>query len=128
MDLAILKQRFDDDSYDGRWLLNREEVETWQRESGLGMSDFFDHVGAQLAIEFFERRLPFDFCDAVANSMNGWLFSTFFWELENTIPPLFWEVYEAFDSGEYHREDVNEDPPELYTRPLITEIVAKLRA
>jgi hypothetical protein len=123
--LAIRKKRFDDDSYEQ--LLNREEVETWQRESGLGLGDFFDHVGAQLAIEFFERRLPFDFCGAVANSMNGWLLTTFLSEIGN-IPPLFWEVYNAFDDGEYHRENVNEDPPELYTRPLIAEIVAKPRA
>ncbi len=39
-------------------------------------------------------------------------------------PALFWDVFNAFDEGEYYHDiDHKEDPVETYTRPLIAEII-----
>jgi hypothetical protein len=55
-------------------------------------------------------------------------------ELHNVItvqnenrPELFWDVYLAFDAGEYyHDNDRSIDPVEAFTRPRIAEIVKNL--
>ena len=42
-------------------------------------------------------------------------------------PALFWEVYLAFDEGEYYHNDKrDEDPPEVSTRPMIARILEDL--
>jgi hypothetical protein len=39
-------------------------------------------------------------------------------------PEFFWQVYLAFDEGEYYHDDNREeDPVEVYTRPMITQII-----
>jgi hypothetical protein len=48
----------------------------------------------------------------------------------NTSGPksqIFWEVYSAFDEGEYyHGNNRDEDPVEVYTRPMIARLVEVL--
>jgi hypothetical protein len=42
-------------------------------------------------------------------------------------PRVFWEVYSAFDEGEYyHGSNRDEDPVEVYTRPRIARVVEVL--
>jgi hypothetical protein len=42
-------------------------------------------------------------------------------------PELFWNVYVAFDEGEYHRDNNRQDDPiEAYTRPLIAQILSSV--
>jgi hypothetical protein len=67
--------------------------------------------------------LTFAFCDAVVNDLHGVI--TFANELR---PGLFWEVFLAFDEGEYyHGNNRDEDPAEIYTRPLIAHIINAAR-
>jgi hypothetical protein len=43
-------------------------------------------------------------------------------------PPLFWDVFLAFDAGEYFRAGESHiDPAEKYTRPLIARIIDELK-
>jgi hypothetical protein len=106
--------------------ITKEEVEFWRRQSNLTLDAIFNRIASQLAIGFSERRLPFVFCDAVINDLNGLLFTTFLSEFADVLPEPFYEIYLAFDAGEYYREDRNIDPVETYTRPLVAKIVAKL--
>lgn len=42
-------------------------------------------------------------------------------------PQIFWEVYSAFDEGEYyHGNNRDEDPVEVYTRPMIARVIEVL--
>lgn len=63
------------------------------------------------------------FCDAVVNDMFALIV-----KIPNLkeMPEPFFGVFLAFDSGEfYHNGNRDEDPVEVYTRPMIAEIVAK---
>jgi hypothetical protein len=63
--------------------------------------------------------MTFAFCDAVVNDLYGVLTST-----DEPRPALFWDVFLAFDEGEYyHGNNRDEDPVEVYTRPMIARIV-----
>ncbi len=43
---------------------------------------------------------------------------------EFEIPFPFYDVYEAFDAGEYHRkEDRSDDPVADFTDPMISELL-----
>jgi hypothetical protein len=47
---------------------------------------------------------------------------------EGPRPSMFWEVYLAFDEGEYYHGDKrDEDPVEVYTRLLIARVLETLR-
>ena len=72
-----------------------------------------------LARGFHNSELSFEFCDAVVNDIHGVITSA------NEIrPTLFWDVYLAFDEGEYYHNDKrDEDPSEAYTRPMIARIL-----
>lgn len=42
-------------------------------------------------------------------------------------PDLFWQVFSAFDAGEFHRrEDKSDDPVAEHTEPAIADIVRSL--
>ena len=75
-----------------------------------------------LAVGFDASELSFAFCDAVVNDLFG--------PYTDTAQPkseLFWDVYLAFDEGEfYHGNNRDEDPVETYTRPMIARILDAL--
>ena len=55
----------------------------------------------------------------MVNDLYGVITST-----DEHCPTLFWDVYFAFDEGEYyHGNNRDEDPVEVYTRPMIARIV-----
>ena len=72
-----------------------------------------------LVVGFNASKLSFAFCDAVVNDLFG--------PYTDTAKPkseLFWDVYLAFDEGEfYHGNNRDEDPVETYTRPMIARIL-----
>jgi hypothetical protein len=43
------------------------------------------------------------------------------------MPPFAWEVFNAFDAGEYHHsgDTPDSDPEELYTKPRIREVLGQ---
>ncbi len=78
-----------------------------------------------LARGFYAEELPFEFCDAVVNDLNGFIHTADRrGETLEGAPPLFWSIFLAFDAGEYfHNNNCNEDPVAMYTRPLIARIL-----
>jgi len=65
----------------------------------------------------------FWFCDAVVNAVIAFVYDDFLQKGED-LPALFYKIYLAFDAGEVEREGM--DPIEVYTRPMIEEIVRNL--
>jgi hypothetical protein len=99
------------------------DVERWSNLCGWSRSQLFDEIAIRLAIGYNTSELSFKFCDMVVNDLFG--------PVTNTSGPksqIFWEVYSAFDEGEYyHGNNRNEDPVEVYTRPMIARVIELLR-
>ena len=78
-------------------------------------SHLYNQIATCLVHGFQNSDISFAFCDAVVNDLFGVIpFAVESW------PPLFWDVYLAFDEGEYyHRNNRDEDPVEVYTRTMI---------
>lgn len=105
-----------------------EDIVCWRRSTGLTTVQLLDAIGAQLARGFHDRTLTFEFCDAVVNRMVSYAYEGFLAEGEAGWPKLFWQVFLAFDEGEYcHAGRPDADPVEFYTRPLVAAVVAQLR-
>ncbi len=94
--------------------------------SNLQINKFFDDIALRLAARFHDKSLSFEFCDWIINDL---------WHaacqalLKKKLESLgtFYEVYEAFDSGECHHpnDDDSVDAVEKYTRPAIAEILIR---
>ena len=104
--------------------LTETDVERWSAACGWSRSQLFDEIAKRLALGYNASDLSFDFCDMVVNDLAGPVTNT-----SGPRPQIFWEVYSAFDEGEYyHGNNRNEDPVEVYTRPMIARIVEAMGA
>jgi hypothetical protein len=99
--------------------LTETDVERWSCECGCPRSQLFDEIAKRLALGYNSSDLSFDFCNMVVNDLAGPVTNT-----SGPRPHIFWEVYSAFDEGEYyHGNNRGEDPVEAYTCPMIARIV-----
>ena len=100
--------------------LREEDVQRWSASLGIARSELYNRIATYLAQGFNNSTLPFEFCDAIVNDIHAAI--TF---ADEDRPDLFWGVYLAFDEGEYyHGNNRDEDPVEVYTRPMIARIVS----
>lgn len=98
--------------------LTESDVQRWNTMCGGPRSQLFDAIAGRLARGFNASELSFEFCDAVVNDLSVAVTNT-----SGPKPQLFWEVYSAFDEGEYYHDgNREEDPVNLYTRPMIAQI------
>ena len=103
--------------------LNQADLQRWSHLIGEPRSAMYDDIAVHLARGFHARELDFEFCDAILNDIFGVITSA----NDEKLPDLFYQIYCAFDEGEYyHRDNRQEDPVETYTRPQIARIVEKL--
>lgn len=101
-------------------LLNHTVLDQWSGQSGLARDVLYDALALELASGFNKGTLDFDFCDRVVNELMGLM------GREPDLPPLFWDVYLAFDAGEFYRDDDRSiNPVDRFTRPRIAEIVRR---
>jgi hypothetical protein len=99
--------------------MTEADVLRWSAARSLSRRQLLDEVAKCLALGFYSLELSFEFCDAVVNDLAGPVTNT-----DEPKPELFWDVYSAFDEGEYyHGNNRDEDPVEIYTRPMIERIV-----
>jgi hypothetical protein len=102
--------------------LTEADVERWSDACGWLRSQVFDEIAKRLALGYNASDLSFDFCDMVVNDLAGPVTNT-----SGPRPQIFWDVYSAFDEGEYyHGDNRDEDPEVIYTRPMIAWIVEVL--
>lgn len=86
--------------------------------------DFYDSVSLEIAQEYQAGGLSFEICDGIMNDLWPMVVEGLMLSGEHELPCPFYEIYEAFDAGEYHRKaDRSDDPVELYTKPMIEELL-----
>ncbi|MFP5276118.1 MAG: hypothetical protein ACLGPM_03300 [Acidobacteriota bacterium] len=104
--------------------LSEQDVQRWTAACGWSRSQLFNAIAHHLALGFDSSELSFEFCDAVVNDLSVAVTNT-----SGPRPQLFWDVYRAFDQGEFYHDDNRlEDPVEVYTRPMIARIAEAIRA
>lgn len=119
------RQRSDDPS--AEFAVDAVLLDRWCAVCDQSRFGLLDGLAAALARGYHAGRLDWRFCDRAVNALVWHLYAeppadTPDW------PDLFWQVYLAFDAGEYrHAELPDADPIEAYTRPLIAGIVERLR-
>ena len=90
---------------------------------------FLDELALCLAKDFHENGISYDFADGLANDI--WHAALEIVHNHTDVKfGVFYEIYEAFDAGEYSRKNDGEhvDPVVKYTRPLIAKIVERVRS
>jgi hypothetical protein len=104
--------------------LTETDVARWSSSEARPRSQVFEEIARFLAYGFNSSELSFEFCAAIVNDLFGPYVDT-----PRPKSKLFWDVYLAFDEGEYyHGNNRDEDPIEKYTRPMIAVIVEALEA
>ncbi|WP_282275778.1 hypothetical protein [Stenotrophomonas sp. PS02297] len=95
------------------------DVEAACVKAGISRDAFYDDLAWYVANEFAAGRLAFEDGDAAMN----WMFGM----AQFALPDLAFEVFSAFDDGEFDRPEVpgGNNPVALYTRPHIAEIIAR---
>jgi hypothetical protein len=102
--------------------VNFDLIDDWAWRCGMSVGHFLDECAIRLARCFAAGELSFDFCDAVVNDLYGVCVHK---RLMN-FPIEFWQVYEAFDAGEFHRSaDQSDDPIAEHTIPMIWKFLTK---
>lgn len=101
----------------------RQAAEATAAELGVSIAALYEMLAAWLALGFHDGRLGYEVADDIADA-----FQTLATGERWDMPPLAWEVYDAFDAGEFHRTgDKSDDPVADHTVPLIAGIVSRLR-
>ena len=104
-----------------RTKINKEMVSDWCSKTRLTREALYDSIALILAKGFQSGEFDFLFCDHVVNDLHTII------DLRNdSHPEFFYNVFLAFDEGEYyHAHDGTVDPVEKYTRPQIADILRK---
>ncbi len=97
-------------------LLNDADIARWAFKTGLTRDEIYDRIGIWIARGFHRSELSFEFCDRIVNDIHGVITLA-----DEHRPRLFWDVFLAFDSGEFYRSnDRTRNPVDEFTKPLIS--------
>jgi hypothetical protein len=106
------------------WWPGASDVLRWTSSDLHAVGPLYEEIAELVARGYDGGDLSFDLCDGIVIG----LFAAFI-ELGLTdVPHLYYDVFLAFDEGEYRRDtdDAAVDPVRKYTDPRIKDIVAKL--
>jgi hypothetical protein len=99
--------------------LTEDDVPRLAGEVGLSRGALYDALHLYLARGYAARELTYEFCDRAVNHVMG--------VTGYDVPDLAWEIFSAFDEGEYYHspeeQAQEEDPAEKYTRPWIERVL-----
>jgi len=100
------------------------EAEAACEASGRDLKALLDEISLGVACRYVDGNASFDYCDAIMNN----LFNVILLGEKNVITSdLAWEIFLAFDAGEYHHQgdapDIN--PEKKYTHPMLFEILRR---
>lgn len=111
---------------DGAVIFDEADVVQWAKEQALTVSEFLDRFGLEIARKYDSGMLFYSFCDDIVNELWVMLLDWMDKPMAEPWPNTFYEVFDAFDAGEFHRlADRSDDPIADFTKPLIAEIVRK---
>lgn len=87
--------------------------------------DFYNSAALEIAKGYHRRELSYTFCDGVMNDLWSGVQEGFGLG-NNEVPEPFYQIYDAFDAGEYHRKlDKSHDPVAEFTDPAIAELATR---
>lgn len=90
-----------------------------------------NELALHIAQGFLDGSLEFDECDQAMNSLFALMTSDpYFKATERVIPEIAFNVYLAFDAGEFSRpEDGPDEKPDVkYTTPMLRQLLGTHRA
>ena len=106
--------------------LRPDHLEGW---TGRPFGDaLLNEIALGIAAAYQDGTLPFAEADAAMGELSGLLMRRISDgdAPEGRLPYPFWDIYEAFDAGEYPHEDGG-DPEPGFTRPMLAAILAAAR-
>lgn len=104
--------------------VTHDDVVRWA--GALDNHEFYNSAALQIARHYQEGLLTYGFCDRVMNDLWNAVQAGFTND-NNSVPEPFFQIYEAFDAGEYHRaKDKSDDPVADFTDPLIANLLLRL--
>ena len=99
--------------------LTGTDVQRWSTCMSVPRRALYDQIAMFLALGFHKSELTFNFCDSILIDIHTVIINK-----NERRPALFWQVFLAFDAGEFYRDNKRDkDPSEEYTRPLIAQII-----
>ncbi len=103
--------------------LRHDEVERFMAESSLSPGQFFDAFARRVAHQYWSEKLAFEIADAAMNSLHSYALGQY----DVRLPGYAWEVFLAFDQGEFHHREDDDSvcPEEKYTKTEIHSIVIR---
>ena len=91
-------------------------------------NNMLNEISLVIARSYQDRSISYEIADSIMNDLWGVVIDRSF-QKKSAIPSPFYEVYEAFDAGEYHRRpDASDDPVADHTDPLIAELLERYPA
>ena len=103
-------------------LITTDDIDDWSRDGAVTRRRALDEAAVAIARAFEEGSLNFEVADEAVNDL--WSIALC---IDEDWSPLFYEIYEAFDSGEWS-SDPKENPVETRTRPYVREILSRPEA
>lgn len=94
------------------------DVEAVARETGVPVPQLLDRFARTVATRYLREDYSYGFADMAMNQLLGFANG----ETGPGLSDFAWQVYDAFDGGEYDRDGEAEDPPEQLTRELLGRI------
>ncbi len=107
--------------------LDHDSAVSFAGSHNLSLVEFVNELALALAKGYQDQRYDFEFSDGAANWLFGFMTEDIFLSSNNnTLPSPAYDVYLAFDEGEYHHQGDAEDivAEEKYTKPRINEILS----
>jgi hypothetical protein len=105
--------------------ITRSLMDEFAKAHNQTVAQALDLVAKRIIQQYNLGHWQYDYCDAVANS----LYQVILFEYDEIQSNLAWEMFLAFDEGEWHHNGDPEDqsPEDLYTRPAIRELIQKIQ-
>lgn len=110
--------------------INWADVTRWSELADLGVPELFDAIAKAVAQSYARGELSYVQADIILNDLYlNWVRNMQTVHAIAPWPPLFHEIYMAFDDGEYlHVAAPDHDPVADRTNPTIADILSRLNA
>jgi hypothetical protein len=117
----LLKRMVDKVSLHPEARITISDIAAWAGSTTDG--DLYNAISFGIMEQYHNGALGYTVCDQIMNDL--WdVVKDCFIPVHNKVPTLFYDVYLAFDAGEYYRTaDRSDDPVAERTKPMIEEIL-----
>lgn len=86
-----------------------------------------EKISLETALKYWNGRINYEEGDSIINNIYTFWVTNEYYFKNYKFPDIAWECYDAFDAGEYYRENDAKsiNPTEKYTKPLIEELLKR---